>query len=144
MCSLCSGCRLLLLPANCLGAVGPADVRPACTTDPVQGSTTQELLSCSAIKKDIELQRSFGESSLQDCISQRQAFLLTLFWRLAVSALCSEQQPSFVKGSTPPWVRECRLVRTPFFVLQTSVQDFSLLLEVIFSHVILWHFSVGA
>lgn len=72
--ALAAGCC-----CNCLGAVGPAG---CCSWDqhvPLTLCKFPQPESCSLVapkkkKKDIELLRNFGESSLYNFISQRQSF----------------------------------------------------------------------
>lgn len=128
------------LPGSC-GTSRMLQLGAACTTDPVQGSTTWELLSRSTIKKDTELL----ENPVYTIVFLKgKVFLLTLFLRLAVSALCFKHQPSFVEGSTPPWIWERCLVRTPFFHPSNIIAGLLSSAWWIFAHLILWYFSVRA
>lgn len=100
------------LPGSC-GTSRMLQLGPACSTDPVQGSTAWQLLSGSTIKKDIELQRNFGESSLYNCISQRpKSLCLHCFWGWLVLLFVLNTSPALWQDQL---LLGSPLVRTPFF-----------------------------
>ena len=129
---LCSGCMLLLLCANYLGAVGPASPpgSAGCCSWDQQVPLTQcevpqpESSSLVTQLKMTQNHREILENSTyiivllhyQSCEVPLSPYclLLSLFLRLAGLALCSEHQPNFVAGSVPPWIWEPPFARAPF------------------------------